>query len=453
MKAIRVFLWYIILESIFIFIGLSQSQSAVQEQLNNLDLNLVGTGARAEGLGGAFIGLADDATAVLWNPAGLATLERPEASVVVRNISQKAEFADPTQFFGGNNTQSFSQFGLNFGSAAYPIRSGSGNNIVLALAYQQQINLNQKVNSTNWWGTGKIDNTGGANTITPGIGVKLFPALSVGVAANFWMGSVDRSEIDDGIDTAPDSTGVFQQVGTYTANYSQTLKLSGTNFVFGALVDLAELKGGIPLRLGISLKTPFTLKAQGTLTANAIDTYYGNSSYSGDITMAIHMPLMLGFGASYQFGDNLVLAVDYEMREFKDKQLEYSTPFGTTTQPTTEQNVNLNQFRIGAEYLFVTNLGVFPIRVGYRTVPTVLANQTNIDQQSPQFSGEVIGSAISFGTGYIADHYALDVAYTITSYTQTLDWGDPSQVDTNNYYPSNTKYSIGSFTASLIFYF
>ena len=44
--------------------------------------NPVGSGARALGMGGAFIGVADDATAASWNPGGLIQLETPEASIV-----------------------------------------------------------------------------------------------------------------------------------------------------------------------------------------------------------------------------------------------------------------------------------------------------------------------------------------------------------------------------------
>ena len=36
----------------------------------------VETGARAMGMGGAFVAVADDVTALHWNPAGLATLDR-----------------------------------------------------------------------------------------------------------------------------------------------------------------------------------------------------------------------------------------------------------------------------------------------------------------------------------------------------------------------------------------
>ncbi|MDY6915818.1 MAG: hypothetical protein SVM86_05855 [Candidatus Cloacimonadota bacterium] len=36
---------------------------------NGLSLNSIGT--KALGMGGAFVGLADDGTAIYWNPAGL----------------------------------------------------------------------------------------------------------------------------------------------------------------------------------------------------------------------------------------------------------------------------------------------------------------------------------------------------------------------------------------------
>src|SRR6266536_3122428 len=41
-----------------------------------------GSGARALGMGGAFLARADDATAASWNPAGLSYLRLPEVSFV-----------------------------------------------------------------------------------------------------------------------------------------------------------------------------------------------------------------------------------------------------------------------------------------------------------------------------------------------------------------------------------
>ena len=61
-------------------------------------------GTRGIGLGGAFIGSADDATSPLWNPAGLAALQRGN---IIYDLSQGAvSFAYPIQSVG--------TFGVNF---------------------------------------------------------------------------------------------------------------------------------------------------------------------------------------------------------------------------------------------------------------------------------------------------------------------------------------------------
>ncbi|HOY66149.1 MAG TPA: PorV/PorQ family protein [Candidatus Ozemobacteraceae bacterium] len=47
----------------------------------------MGVGARALGMGSAFTAIADDSTAAFWNPAGLATLEKSEASFMHANLT------------------------------------------------------------------------------------------------------------------------------------------------------------------------------------------------------------------------------------------------------------------------------------------------------------------------------------------------------------------------------
>jgi long-subunit fatty acid transport protein len=39
----------------------------------------IGVGARALGMGGAYVSAADDATAMYWNPSGMARMSRPQA--------------------------------------------------------------------------------------------------------------------------------------------------------------------------------------------------------------------------------------------------------------------------------------------------------------------------------------------------------------------------------------
>jgi len=77
---------------------LSSSRSA-QSQTNaevdaGLQFHFSNPGARSLGLGGAFIGLADDATAAYTNPAGLILLSRPEVSAEGQRSGYTNQFTD-----------------------------------------------------------------------------------------------------------------------------------------------------------------------------------------------------------------------------------------------------------------------------------------------------------------------------------------------------------------------
>jgi len=374
----------------------------------NLDWNITGAGARAEGFAGAFIGVADDATSIVWNPAGLATLERPEASIVTRLISESADYTDATSS-SNNANESQSHFALNFGSFAMPLKAG-GNNIVVAIAYQRQLDMFAKSKDS----FEDFESSGGANTVTPGVGVRLSPMFSVGLAANIWLSQYDINSTDL---STQDKTTV-------------TGKFSGTNFVLGGLIDFSSQQSKLPLKVGISLKTPFDLKIDQTFTSTQLA-----SSVSG--TLTAQMPLMLGFGASYQPSDNLTLALDYEIRGYGSKEYSQNVNGTTTIGPMSDSKEGLNELRIGAEYLIVTSSSVIPIRVGYRTVPTVLANYDD----SGNSTGQVSGGAFSIGSGFVTDKFAIDLTYNSSSYTQTL--GTVGSI----------KYATGTLSTSVIFYF
>ena len=53
------------------------------EAFSGFQFNFNNPGARSLGMGGAFVAVADDATAVIANPAGLVILQRPELSAEV----------------------------------------------------------------------------------------------------------------------------------------------------------------------------------------------------------------------------------------------------------------------------------------------------------------------------------------------------------------------------------
>lgn len=68
--------------------------AAGQEQIVPVQLSFSDPGARSMGFGGAFVALADDATAALANPAGLVQLVTPEVSIEGRYWSYSTPFTE-----------------------------------------------------------------------------------------------------------------------------------------------------------------------------------------------------------------------------------------------------------------------------------------------------------------------------------------------------------------------
>ena len=101
--------------------------------------NPVGSGARALGMGGAFIAVADDATAASWNPGGLIQLDKPEVSIVgagfIRN--EDLDFGTNPE---ANGTNSVSKARINYLSASYPFPLGRFN-MVISANYQNLFDL------------------------------------------------------------------------------------------------------------------------------------------------------------------------------------------------------------------------------------------------------------------------------------------------------------------------
>jgi long-subunit fatty acid transport protein len=71
-----------------------------QETVLALEFSFSNPGARSMGFGGAFVALADDATAAFANPAGLVQLARPEISIEGRYWSYSTPYTEGGRLFG-----------------------------------------------------------------------------------------------------------------------------------------------------------------------------------------------------------------------------------------------------------------------------------------------------------------------------------------------------------------
>jgi len=96
--------------------------------------NPVGSGARALGMGGAFIGLADDATAASWNPGGPIQLETPEVSIAGA-YNSRTEDTTHNDSPGASGPQDVDIYELNYLSAAFPF-TAIHKNMIVSLNFQ-----------------------------------------------------------------------------------------------------------------------------------------------------------------------------------------------------------------------------------------------------------------------------------------------------------------------------
>src|SRR5256885_15298657 len=113
------------------------AQNTDIESLSGLQFNFGNPGARSLGMGGAFLGLADDASAAEANPAGLTILRKPEVSLETRNYQEKQVFTTSGTFPDIPRT-AFSHYSqradISFASFVYPVK-----NFTLGVYYHEPL--------------------------------------------------------------------------------------------------------------------------------------------------------------------------------------------------------------------------------------------------------------------------------------------------------------------------
>lgn len=101
------------------------AQNTDIESLSGLQFNFGNPGARSLGMGGAFLGLADDASAAEANPAGLTILRKPEITIEGRNFQEQQVFTTSGTFPDLKRT-AFSHYSqridATFASIVYPMK-------------------------------------------------------------------------------------------------------------------------------------------------------------------------------------------------------------------------------------------------------------------------------------------------------------------------------------------
>jgi hypothetical protein len=337
-----------------------------------------GSGARALGMGGAFLARADDATAASWNPAGLSYLRLPEVSFVYSGGNLNSHETIPHETiplimdFTDDRRHGH---GPEFAAATYPlrIRSVSGS---MQISLQRQISFSSDRTIDEFFSSespgssftrhSTIATRGGFDVLALGSGWQLTRTVRVGATLNRWFNGFDQTY------DRPVELGESHQESRFD--------LHGWNANLGIIWTPTEI-----LNLGIISRTGF--RAHSALSRLRRDPFpspegvvFRERSFDSDglgLLPQLEFPAAIGVGGSVRPRSALTLSVDYTrafwskgiIKDFFDlgrtgapsifEKLPYPTLDSSAPQDDTEQ------LRAGLEYVVIGGRLKVPIRIGY----------------------------------------------------------------------------------------
>ena len=374
-------------------------------------LNLNGLGARMVAMGGAFVGLADDFSAVMWNPAGLAQLN-------------STTFGLSGDIIIPNGTYQFDRLGISAESESKMYPAGMigfftpvGDNIVAGIGVYTPSGLGAV-----WDGADLallsgisplLGGTGNPNTIWKSfIGqVSISPAVAFKISDTFFLGAA--LNINYGIFQIQRTAGstlvpymhplaglmyVNYDLGQYTED-SHGWGVGGT---IGALIKPIE-----EVSIGVTFRTPINVKFDGDASIENFAALGppGETTFTREVIS----PMWLGIGVAFKPAENITITADGHYTNWGKLDTVATEYSDVLWQALLADESDLEllwedkwQFRFGVEYWASDTLA---LRVGYYNDPTP-SPDTTLNVLVPGFDF----NAITGGIGLVMNNFTIDLS-------------------------------------------
>lgn len=447
------------------------AQNVDIEALSGLQFNFGNPGARSLGMGGAFLGLADDASAAEANPAGLTILRKPEVSIEARNYLEQQLFTTSGTFPDINRTaftHHSDRVNVSFASAVIPIK----NKFTIGAYFHEPLNNE------------------GAGVVAPVFDE--FTGDLISTVPNFYLPTEVRNGqafvVGEPIDKAAceqrrrDLNNPFTCLEFRLDPFVSALSVRQRTFgLAGAWQVHPKLSIGANVRHQRFQEAAFTSRytqqldpkqvlVQATATANgdevelveATDTTFGfgfkwtptdkisvggvykqgpefeTTLFYADVATqfnfterarpTFHIPDIAGLGVSVRPIPVLTINVDAVHVKYSNladnHQTVYTTTVGTLDDPFKIEDAL--ELRAGAEYFFATKIP-FALRAGYWRDPA-----HSVEWNGPLTHPDFIAEAMLFPKGEAQDHFSVGVGFAWPRF----------QIDAA--YDSSKHYKVGS---------
>lgn len=440
------------------------AQNTDIESLSGLQFNFGNPGARSLGMGGAFLGLADDASAAEANPAGLTILRKREVSIEARNWL-KDQVLSTSGTYPTIDRTAFGHYSdrveVSFASFVYPVK-----NFTLGVYYHAPLRnagSGQVVPQRNDF-TGQVEKEvpnfylpkGGGNgpvtqqqcealrraqndpfacleyTINPFLTALDVQEKTWGLAAaykfgDFSFGATARYQIFKA------SSFTFRLTPTYDF---QSISVQATAKSGGTALDVEDKKDvtfavGTKWAPNDKFSAGLVYKKGGSFDS---PTFIANANTNFDFVKladtVFHIPDVAGAGISVRPRPEITINVDAVYIKYSNLVDDFVS---TITDVQGLQNPykmnNVTEIHVGGEYFFTSKIP-FAIRAGYWRDPAHA-----MYWNGPLTTPDAVGAAILYPKGQSQNHYAIGGG---------LAW-PTFQIDAA--YDTSEHYKVGSISA------
>ncbi len=373
---------------------------------NGLNLNSLGT--RALTMGGAFVGLADDFSAVFWNPAGAAGFRTKYLGFYLTDLIPTSRYRLDVPTYDGMATlvSAKSKLGHYLGGM-FAYYHPVSDRLVLGFGAYTPSGIGIK-----WPENGLAPLSGGGLydwsskvglfSLSPLVAYKVNDMISVGAAlnVNYGMFSINMH------------SGILELPGPPYAldlgQYEESLSGWGLGATFGVLVKPSDR-----LSFGLTVRTPSTVTYKGDALIANLDLL--GFSETSDVRRSITFPLWIAGGVAVRPADRLLLTADIQWTQWskvKSLDAKYADPVWKAMMDLSGMDSqkmdwsDATQVRFGAEYTLSDALA---LRAGYYYDPTpapdttlnILLPSYTFNVVTAGFGYKVVGIQLDFGVEYL----------------------------------------------------